>query len=162
MKRRSTLLFRHSVHTTGNLFSGLLSPHWEEHKGTATFPDDKDPSSDVEPPSEGSYIPLSFKLQVAKEFYNKHTLEERKENDRHREGDGKNQDHRILNISDNTEQEEKLRIHERSHVLYLDLVVLSNVFTVQEPAPHSKIIAPHPFKLGESDWLHCAGTCCFS
>jgi len=86
---------------------------WELQKKSATFDDEDDPPATIGPTSPEAFIPLSFKLKVVKEFFDKLTPEERKALDRRREEDRHKVHRKIPEITVEKERIEKLQAHAR-------------------------------------------------
>ena len=97
----------------------IVLTRWEQQKKSATFHDDEDPPEDVDDAEE--YIPLAFKLKIAKEVYDGLSSDEKKDIDRRHEEDRKKMYRRVFDIDDNEEQIDKLRTHQRYPKFYLRL-----------------------------------------
>ena len=89
----------------------VVLKRWNEQKATMVCSDDDDPPEDAEGPPEEVCIPLSFKLQIAKEYYEKLSDEEKKEIDRRREEDRGKLYRTISQIPEDSERIAKLAIH---------------------------------------------------
>jgi len=70
--------------------------------------DDPTPGSAASP---GSHIPISFKIKIAKEVYNKLDAKQKKEVNTRRENDWKKLYKSIPEIKDTEEKREKLLLH---------------------------------------------------
>jgi len=97
-----------------SILQPIVLTRWEGQKKSATFDDDDDPLPDeVESPSAGAQIPLSFKLKIAREVYEGLTAAEKTEIDRRRTEDHAKLYRPIPQIKDDQARIEKLRIHKR-------------------------------------------------
>lgn len=89
----------------------LVTTRWEQQK-KSTVPDDGDDPADDDDDSPGEpTIPLSFKLKIAKELFDKLSLEEKGKIDDRREADKKKMYRRVTEIDDDEERHKKLRNH---------------------------------------------------
>lgn len=86
---------------------------WEKEKATNTFEDDDDPPVVVGRPTPEAFIPLSFKLKVVKESYEKLSTARKGEIDRRRDNDRGKVHRKIPDITDERERIEKLQSHNK-------------------------------------------------
>lgn len=89
----------------------LVLESWEQLKASDTFEDDEDPPEDAI--GVTAFIPLAFKLKIAKQEYEKLTDEQKQEIDVRREEDKKRPHRKIPQIDDEEERIEKLLTHQR-------------------------------------------------
>lgn len=93
----------------------IVLTRWEQQKKSATFSDEDDPPVGGGDSPE-AFIPLSFKLKIARELYEGLTGEEKKEIDRRREEDKVKMTRKVYEIDDDGERAEKLLIHQRCSI----------------------------------------------
>ena len=103
----------------------IVFEQWEKQKYSESFEDDEDPPEDAT--SLEDCIPLSFKLKIAKELYDRLPSEMKKEIDRRREEDKQKLSRRIPEIKDEKERLAKLRIHQRYSKCLPSITILSNL-----------------------------------
>ena len=91
----------------------LVQTRWEQQKSSTTFEDNEDPSEDVDVSSEDACIPLSFKLLVAKEYFDNLTKAQKTEINRRRDEDREKLYRTIPEIDNTEERIAKLQTHQR-------------------------------------------------
>jgi hypothetical protein len=91
----------------------IVLSRWEQQKASATFADDDDPVPEPGASPEEAYIPLAFKLKIAKEMLDQLGQQQRKEVDDRRAEDRDKLYRKIPDIPDDKEREEKLQSHLR-------------------------------------------------
>lgn len=97
-----------------NLLQPIVITRWEAQKRSETFDDEDDPPTDETGGQRpGGWIPLSFKLEIAKELYAKLSKGEKDLIDQRRKEDKEKWHRKIIDIDDDDERAEKLRAHER-------------------------------------------------
>jgi hypothetical protein len=91
----------------------IVLSRWEQQKASTTFADDDDPVPEPGASPDEAYIPLSFKLKIAKEMFDQLSQQQKKEIDDRREEDRDKLYRKIPDIPDEEERKEKLRTHLR-------------------------------------------------
>ena len=108
MGRGSLQLYRRTVPTPGPPFG--LSSSCIGNSRRSLLPSPRKVGGGDSPEA---FIPLSFKLKIARELYEGLTGEEKKEIDRRREEDKVKMSRKVYEIDDAGERVEKLLIHQR-------------------------------------------------
>lgn len=119
-KRKLAALQAYCSYAWDSTLRPIVLTRWEAQKKSATFDDDDDPPEVGEGPPEG-YIPLAFKLKIAKELYDGLPIEAKKEIDRRREEDREKLYRKIPDIVDDGERNAKLQIHKMYAVFLIAL-----------------------------------------
>ena len=92
----------------------IVATRWQAEKASETFDDDDDPpDDDADTQQTGGWIPLSFKLKIARELYEELPKEVKRDIDLRREGDKEKWHRKIPDIEDDKERAEKLQYHQR-------------------------------------------------
>lgn len=89
----------------------IVLARWEQQKATLTVADEDDPLADSGDPPEEACIPLSFKLEIAREIYDQLSQQEKDDIDVRREEDRQKIHRKITDIADDEERKEKLTLH---------------------------------------------------
>ena len=104
----------------------IVLERWEAEKMTTTIDDDEDPPETMSSPSPEAFVPLAFKLKVAKEKYDELSDSQRDEINVRREADKHKIHRKVTEITDEQERIEKLQMHQRYDGVRRCIVSLSN------------------------------------
>ena len=91
----------------------IVLTRWEQEKKSNTFEDSDDPPALGDSPTAEAYIPLAFKIKIARELYDQLSVKEKKDIEIRRDEERKKLYRKIPQIPDEGERTAKLRIHER-------------------------------------------------
>ena len=112
-KRKLAPVQAYCSYTWVSTLRPIVLARWQQQKATITFVDEDDPTPDPSVPPEEACIPLSFKLDIAKEMYNGLTQQQKDEIDVRREEDQQKRRRKITEITNDEEREEKLQLHQK-------------------------------------------------
>ena len=91
----------------------IVLTRWEQEKKSDTFSDADDPPEIGDSPTAEAYIPLAFKIKIARELYEQLSPKEKRDIETRRDEDRKKLYRRIPQIDDDKERIAKLRVHQK-------------------------------------------------